>query len=50
VVGRGARIAILARRYLPEPLFERVYFGGQLRRLQGRTAGTPVQPPASLVS
>jgi NAD(P)-dependent dehydrogenase (short-subunit alcohol dehydrogenase family) len=33
VVGRGASLAIVARRYLPEPVFERLYFGGQLRRL-----------------
>lgn len=37
VVGRGATAAILARRYLPEPVFERLYFGGQVRRLMRRT-------------
>lgn len=34
VVGRGARIVIFLRRHLPERLFERLYYGGQLRRLE----------------
>jgi NAD(P)-dependent dehydrogenase (short-subunit alcohol dehydrogenase family) len=38
VVGRGASLVIFLRRHLPEPLFERLYFGGQLRRLEARTA------------
>jgi NAD(P)-dependent dehydrogenase (short-subunit alcohol dehydrogenase family) len=37
VVGRGASLVIFLRRHLPEPLFERLYFGGQLRRLEART-------------
>jgi NAD(P)-dependent dehydrogenase (short-subunit alcohol dehydrogenase family) len=37
VVGRGASIVIALRRHLPQTLFERVYFGSQLRRLEGRT-------------
>jgi NAD(P)-dependent dehydrogenase (short-subunit alcohol dehydrogenase family) len=45
VVGRGARIVVLARRLLPERAFERLYFGGQLRRLERRTA-TGAAPPA----
>jgi NAD(P)-dependent dehydrogenase (short-subunit alcohol dehydrogenase family) len=44
VVGRGARAVIQARRHFPEGLFERLYFGGHLRRLErrtGRVEGTP---------
>jgi NAD(P)-dependent dehydrogenase (short-subunit alcohol dehydrogenase family) len=37
VVGRGASIVIALRRHLPQTLFERLYFGGQLRRLEART-------------
>jgi NAD(P)-dependent dehydrogenase (short-subunit alcohol dehydrogenase family) len=37
VVGRGASIVIALRRHLPQTLFERLYFGSQLRRLEGRT-------------
>ncbi len=33
VVGRPANVAILARRYLPERLFERLYFGSILREI-----------------
>jgi NAD(P)-dependent dehydrogenase (short-subunit alcohol dehydrogenase family) len=39
VVGRGASIVISLRRHLPQTLFERLYFGGQLRRLEARTRG-----------
>jgi len=46
VVGRGATVVIALRRYLPEPVFERLYFGGQLRRLERRAAGAA--PPAAL--
>ena len=44
VVGRGARVAVLARRLLPERAFERLYFGGQLRRLErgARGAAAPI--------
>lgn len=35
VVGRPAAAAVLLRRYLPEPLFERLYFGTLLRRITG---------------
>ena len=41
VVGRGASIVIALRRHLPQTLFERLYFGGQLRRLEARTRATP---------
>jgi NAD(P)-dependent dehydrogenase (short-subunit alcohol dehydrogenase family) len=34
IVGRGARIVIFMRRHLPAALFERLYYGGQLRRLE----------------
>lgn len=37
VVGRGASIVIALRRHLPQTLFERLYFGSQLRRLEART-------------
>jgi NAD(P)-dependent dehydrogenase (short-subunit alcohol dehydrogenase family) len=46
VVGRGASVVIFLRRHLPEPLFERLYFGGQLRRLERRTRNGV--PPAML--
>ena len=36
VVGRPASIVIALRRYLPAPLFERVYFGSFLRRIRRR--------------
>lgn len=36
IVGRPASAAVLARRYLPEQFFERVYFGTFLRRLRDR--------------
>lgn len=41
VVGRGASTVIFLRRHLPERLFERLYYGGQLRRLE-RRGGAPV--------
>jgi NAD(P)-dependent dehydrogenase (short-subunit alcohol dehydrogenase family) len=44
IVGRGATAAIMARRYLPETLFERLYFGGQLRRLMRHVADDPPRP------
>jgi NAD(P)-dependent dehydrogenase (short-subunit alcohol dehydrogenase family) len=37
VVGRGASVAIWLRRHLPERVFEQVYYGGHLRRLERRT-------------
>ena len=46
VVGRGASVVIALRRYLPQPVFERLYFGGQLRRLESRasSAGSASAP------
>jgi NAD(P)-dependent dehydrogenase (short-subunit alcohol dehydrogenase family) len=41
VVGAPAAAAVLLRRYLPEGLFERVYFGSLLRRI---TQGEPPSP------
>jgi NAD(P)-dependent dehydrogenase (short-subunit alcohol dehydrogenase family) len=37
VVGRGARIVIALRRHLPERLFERLYYGGHIRRVMRTT-------------
>ncbi|MGO9958678.1 MAG: SDR family oxidoreductase [Solirubrobacteraceae bacterium] len=45
VVGRGASLVIALRRHLPQGAFERLYYGGQLRRLE-RTGGVPAAPPA----
>ena len=45
VVGLGASVAIRLRRHLPETLFERLYFGGHLRRLERRTSHVE-RPPA----
>jgi NAD(P)-dependent dehydrogenase (short-subunit alcohol dehydrogenase family) len=47
VVGRGASAVVLLRRYLPETLFERLYFGGHLRRLDRRVR-TPQSPPLTV--
>ena len=46
VVGRGASIAIALRRYMPESLFERLYFAGGIRRIE-RNAGAGEPPPAT---
>jgi NAD(P)-dependent dehydrogenase (short-subunit alcohol dehydrogenase family) len=43
VVGRGASAVVFLRRHLPERMFERRYYGGQLRRLE-RRVGAPVAP------
>lgn len=43
VVGRGASTVVFLRRHLPERVFERLYYGGQLRRLE-RRAGAAVAP------
>jgi NAD(P)-dependent dehydrogenase (short-subunit alcohol dehydrogenase family) len=49
VVGRGASVVIAARRHLPPRLFERLYYGGQLRRLEQRAA-RPVPPAPAQVA
>ena len=41
VVGRGATAAILLRRYAPNALFERLYFGALLRRLTRELPSVP---------
>ena len=48
VVGRGAALVIALRRYLPESLFERLYFGGQVRKLLERE-GSAKFPPVEAV-
>ena len=48
VVGRGASVAIRLRRHLPETLFERLYFGGHLRRLERRTSDSG--PPSAVTA
>ena len=50
VVGRGAAVVIALRRYLPQAAFERLYYGGQLRRLEragGPVGGAPAPPSGS---
>jgi NAD(P)-dependent dehydrogenase (short-subunit alcohol dehydrogenase family) len=49
VVGQPAGTVVLLRRYLPERVFERLYFGSFLRQLQRRASGaaTPAAPAAS---
>jgi NAD(P)-dependent dehydrogenase (short-subunit alcohol dehydrogenase family) len=46
VVGRGASVVIALRRFTPQPLFERLYFGGHIRRLEKRTRSA--SSPASV--
>jgi NAD(P)-dependent dehydrogenase (short-subunit alcohol dehydrogenase family) len=43
VVGRGASTVIFLRRHLPQRVFERLYYGGQLRRLE-RSVDVPAAP------
>jgi NAD(P)-dependent dehydrogenase (short-subunit alcohol dehydrogenase family) len=44
VVGRGASIVIVLRRYMPQSLFERLYFGGHIRRLERRVKDSGAAP------
>jgi NAD(P)-dependent dehydrogenase (short-subunit alcohol dehydrogenase family) len=44
-VGRRAAAVIFLRRHLPERVFERLYYGGQLRRLEGKV-DPALLPPA----
>lgn len=46
VVGRGARVVIELRRHLPASVFERLYFGGHIRRLQRRARAGGADPQA----
>jgi NAD(P)-dependent dehydrogenase (short-subunit alcohol dehydrogenase family) len=48
VVGRPASVVILLRRYLPDRLFERVYFGPFLHRIQH--ARTPETEPRQVAA
>ncbi len=42
VVGRGASVVIALRRFMPQSLFERLYFGGHIRRVERRSrSGEP---------
>ena len=50
VVGRGASVVIALRRYLPESLFERLYFAGHIRRLERRTREDERAPVAETLS
>jgi len=36
VVGRGAKVVIALRRHMPQTLFERLYYGGHIRRVERR--------------
>jgi NAD(P)-dependent dehydrogenase (short-subunit alcohol dehydrogenase family) len=49
VVGRGAKVVIALRRYLPPSVFERLYFGGHIRRLQRRARGSATAPSVEAV-
>ena len=44
VVGRGASLVIALRRYMPQSLFERLYFGGHIRRVERRTKASEPAP------
>lgn len=48
VVGRGAKVVIALRRYMPEGLFERLYFGGHIRRVLRRSEGATPTVPAKV--
>jgi NAD(P)-dependent dehydrogenase (short-subunit alcohol dehydrogenase family)/pimeloyl-ACP methyl ester carboxylesterase len=47
VVGQPAGTVVLLRRYLPERVFERLYFGSFLRQLQRRAAAVAAAAPAT---
>lgn len=44
VVGRGAKVVLALRRLLPPSLFDRLYFGGHIRRLERRSKPGHVPP------
>jgi hypothetical protein len=44
VVGRGASVVIALRRHLPQSLFERLYFGGHIRRVERRSKTSEPTP------
>lgn len=45
VVGRGAKVVISLRRHMPQTLFERLYFGGHIRRIGRRKSAGPTPAP-----
>lgn len=47
IVGRPASAVVKLRRMLPEPFFERVYFGGMLKRLERETLDAEARPAMS---
>ena len=49
VVGRGASVVIALRRHLPQSLFERLYFGGHIRRVEARTKAGEASAPIEVV-
>jgi NAD(P)-dependent dehydrogenase (short-subunit alcohol dehydrogenase family) len=49
VVGRGASVVIGLRRHLPQTFFERLYFGGHVRRLMRTTPRAAPAPRAEVV-
>jgi NAD(P)-dependent dehydrogenase (short-subunit alcohol dehydrogenase family) len=49
VVGRGASLVIRLRRHMPPTLFERLYFGGHIRRLERQTKPDAPAPPLGAV-
>ena len=46
VVGNGASLVITLRRHMPQGLFERLYYGGHIRRLERRVNGHTPAPTA----
>jgi hypothetical protein len=46
VVGNGATLVITLRRHMPQGLFERLYYGGHIRRLERRVNGREPVPAA----
>jgi NAD(P)-dependent dehydrogenase (short-subunit alcohol dehydrogenase family) len=44
VVGRGASVVIALRRHMPQSLFERLYFGGHIRRVERRAESAEPTP------
>lgn len=49
IVGRGASLVIRLRRHMPPSLFERLYFGGHIRRLERQTKPDTPTPPLEAV-
>ena len=49
VVGRGAKVVIALRRFMPVSLFERLYFGGHVRRLERRTKPGSAAPTVEAI-